>query len=538
MKRILSLLLAICMLAAVFSACGSGNKPAGNNASGDPVDNLKITPSADKYRNYYQVWIHSFCDSNGDGIGDLPGVISKLDYINDGNPDGGDDLGADGIWLSPMMPSKSYHKYNVRDYFNIDPDFGTLEDFDKLIEECHKRGIVVIIDLVLNHSGDDHEFFLKACEELSEGKEDGYARYYNVSKTSDNTYTRPVMGTDYYYEGPFSTDMPDWNLSFDGTREYFEKVTKFWLEKGVDGFRLDAVKYFNDDETDAVEFLKWFYEMAQQYNPNVYMVGEDWDEAGNVYKMYASGVDSFFNFKFGNTGGEFITGCHSMITDVCKKLQKYDKNIKKNNENAINANFLTNHDMVRLANMLEEDDNKMAAAMYMLAPGNAFTYYGEEIGIEAAQTSSDAFYRTAMIWDNDELPKIDVPGVSGVEANALGGVKQQLEQKHSLLNAYRKLIKIRQQNPEIARGDIAELFDSGDKKCGGFIIDQDGSRVLVIHNAADTAQELTIDMISNPELRGWLNADLAESPSEEAPKLDGTALTLPARTSVVLKENK
>ena len=544
MKRILSFLLALCLLTGLLVACGengSGGNSSGNQSGGssaDPVDNLKITPSSDKYRNFYQVWIHSFCDSNGDGIGDLPGVISKLDYINDGNPDGGDDLGADGIWLSPMMPSKSYHKYNVRDYFDIDPDFGTLEDFDKLIEECHKRGIVVIIDLVLNHSGDDHEFFLKACDELRDGKEDGYARYYNVSKTSDNTYTRPVMGSDYYYEGPFSTDMPDWNLSFDGTREYFEKVTKFWLEKGVDGFRLDAVKYFDDDETDAVDFLKWFYTMAQQYNPNVYMVGEDWDEAGNIYKMYASGVDSFFNFKFGNTGGEFITSCHSMVADMCKKLKKYDDHIKESNKNAINANFLTNHDMVRLANMLDEDDNKMAAAMYMLAPGNAFTYYGEEIGIEAAQTTSDAFYRTAMIWDNDELPKIDVPGVAGVEANALGGVKQQLEQKHSLLNAYRKLIKIRQQNPEIARGNITELYDSGDKKCAGFIIDHDGSRVLIIHNADDKAQELNVDAITSPELRGWLNADTAESPSEEMPKLDGSTLTLPARTSVVLKETK
>lgn len=542
MKRILSFLLVICLLAGLLAACG-GKENADDDkkaadGSADPVETLKIEPSADKYRNFYQVWIGAFCDSNGDGTGDLPGVISKLDYINDGDPNGGDDLGADGIWLSPMMPSKSYHKYNVRDYFDIDPDFGTLEDFDKLLEEAHKRGVKVIIDLVLNHSGDDHEFFLKACDELSEGKEDGYARYYNISKTSDNTYNRPVMGTDYYYEGPFSTDMPDWNLSYEGTREYFEKITKFWLEKGVDGFRLDAVKYFGDKNTDAVEFLGWFYKMAQKYNPDVYMVGEDWDEAGNVYEMYKSGIDSLFNFKFGDTAGEFVSSCHGMIGDMAKKLQKYDNHIKENNANAINANFLTNHDMVRLANMLDEDDNKMAAALYMFAPGNAFTYYGEEIGIEAASTSSDAYYRTAMIWDNDDLPKITVPGVPSVDANALGGVKQQLEQKHSLLNAYRKMIRIRQQNPEIARGNITELVNFDDKKCAGYITDYNGSRVLIIHNASDKAQELTIDMIANPELRGWINADLAETPNEEPVKLSGTTLSVPERTSVVLKENK
>ncbi len=361
------------MIASLLAACGG---------SSNPVDKNKAEASTDKYRSYYQVWIGSFCDSNGDQIGDLPGLISKLDYINDGDPNSGNDLGADGIWLSPMMPSKSYHKYNVRDYFEIDPDFGTLADFDTLIKEAHNRGIRVIIDLVLNHSGDDHEFFLKACDE----------------------HNRPISGSDYYYEGPFSTDMPDWNLSYEGTREYFEEVAKFWLEKGVDGFRLDAVKYFEDKNTDAVEFLKWFYTMAQKYNPDVYMVGEDWDDAGNVYDMYESGIDSLFNFKFANSGGEWMVASHGMTADALGKLKKYDNNIKKRNENAINANFLTNHDMVRAYNMLDEDDYKMAAALYMLAPGNTFTYYGEEIGIEAPNTSNDASYRTAMIWDNEKLP--------------------------------------------------------------------------------------------------------------------------------------
>ena len=530
MKRILSLLLALCMIASLLAACGG---------SSDPVQKNQAKASDDKYRSFYQVWIGSFCDSNGDQTGDLPGLISKLDYINDGDPNGGDDLGADGIWLSPMMPSKSYHKYNVRDYFEIDPDFGTLEDFDKLIEESHKRGIRVIIDLVLNHSGDDHEFFVKACDELREGKEDGYARYYNVSKTSNDTYNRPISGSNYYYEGPFSTDMPDWNLSYDGTREYFEKVTKFWLEKGVDGFRLDAVKYFDDKNTDADEFLNWFYTMAQKYNPDVYMVGEDWDDAGNIYDMYESGIDSLFNFKFANSGGEFLVGSHNNVQDTMTKLQKYDNNIKKRNEKAINANFLTNHDMVRLANMLDEEDYKMAANLYMLAPGNSFTYYGEEIGIEAPNTTNDASYRTAMIWDNENLPDIYVPGVAGVEKNELGGVEQQLKDEHSILSAYRKLIKIRQQNPEIARGNISEVVNWGDTNCAGIIIEYDGSSVMVIHNVSDEAKEADVsEKFNNPELRGWSYGDKAAEPNKEIPKLSSGKLTIPAHTSVVLKNGK
>jgi len=310
------------------------------------------------------------------------------------------------------------------------------------------------------------------------------------------------------------------------------------LERGVDGFRLDAVKFFKDRNTDPVEFLGWFYTMAQKYNPDVYVVGEDWDDPSYIYEMYDSGVDSFFNFKFGNSGGEFATASHGYINDFVKRLKKYDDNIKKHNENAINANFLTNHDMVRIANMLDEDDYKMAAALYMLAPGNTFTYYGEEIGIEAPNTTNDASYRTAMIWDNKELPDIYVPGVAGVEENWLGGVKQQLAEDHSLLNTYRKLIKIRHQNPEIARGDITELIETEDNKFGGYIIDHDGSRVAIIHNGSDEAKELNIDMITKPELRGWSVADLAAEPAKDIPKLSGTNLSIPARTSVVLKENK
>ena len=528
MKRILSIILAVCMLAAVLAACGESNDSNG----------IKAEASTDKYRNYYQVWIGSFNDSNSDGIGDIPGLIAKLDYINDGDPNSGDDLGADGIWLSPMMPSSTYHKYNVEDYYDIDPEFGTLADYDKLIEECHKRGIVVIIDLVVNHAGAGHEFFQKACDEIREGKEDGYARYFNFSKTKDHVYQHSVSRSDYYYQGDFWDQMPDWNLSFDGTKEYFEDVTKFWLERGTDGFRLDAVKYFDDDHTDGKEFLKWFYTMAQGYNENVYMVGEDWDDAGNIYDMYESGIDSLFNFKFANTGGEFVIGSHGQIKDTLTKLKKYDDNIKKRNPKAINANFLTNHDMVRLYNLLDEDDNKMAAALYMLAPGNAFTYYGEEIGIEAASTTSDSYYRTAMIWDNDELPDITSSGAGSPQKNELGGVKQQLAQEHSLLNTYRNLIKLRLQNPEIARGDITEVADFDNAEIGGMIIDYNGSRVMVIHNGSDEEAELKIDMIANPELRGFSVADLAEEPSDATPTLTDGTLKLPGRTSVVLKENK
>ena len=530
MKKTISLLLtfALVLSCIALAACSGG--------SASP-SKIEAKQSEDKYRSYYQIWIWSFCDSDGDEIGDFKGITSKLDYINDGDPNGGDDLGADGIWLSPMMPSSTYHKYNVEDYYAIDEEFGTMEDFDEFPAAAHERGIKVIIDLVLNHSGSGHEFFIKACEELREGKEDGYARYYNFSKQRNQTYQHNVSGTSYYYQGDFWDQMPDWKLSYEGTREYFEDVTKFWLDKGVDGFRLDAVKCFKDAHTDGVEFLKWFYEMAKGYKEDVYMVGEDWEDTGSIYEYYESGIDSLFNFKFATTTGEFVMASHGMVEDMIKSLKKYDGNIKTHNPNAINANFLTNHDMVRVANVLDEDENKFAAALYMLAPGNSFTYNGEEIGIEAPNTTNDPSFRTAMIWDNDNLPVIDVPSVSEVEENELGGVKQQLERENSLLNTYRKLITLRLQNPAIARGDITDVVSFDDLRCAGFYIEYEGEKLLIIHNGNSEEKQVTIDMIKSPELRGFSVASVNEDGSVSDVTFSGTTLTLPAKSSAILKEN-
>ena len=143
MKKIISLML--CLLIAggcVLTGCGNSESNGDSSATeatgkaSDPIENLEATASTDKYRNFYQIFVYSFCDSDGDQVGDLQGIISQLDYLNDGDPNTGDDLGIDGIWLTPIMPSKSYHKYDVENYYDIDPEFGTLEDMDQLIAEC------------------------------------------------------------------------------------------------------------------------------------------------------------------------------------------------------------------------------------------------------------------------------------------------------------------------------------------------------------------------------------------------------------------
>lgn len=546
MKKLISLLLCAalvggCVLTGCNSQESSGSSKAENAAVADPIENIKATASDDKYRNYYEIFVNSFCDSNEDAVGDLQGIISQLDYLNDGDPNSGDDLGIDGIWLTPIMPSKSYHKYDVEDYYDIDPDFGTLEDFDKLIEECDKRGIKVIIDLVLNHISSNNPLYTKAVEEVSEGKLDGNAEYFEIHKSDyfDSGTPTNSLSNGYECEANFSHEMPEWNLNSEKTREEFKKIAKFWLDRGVGGFRLDACKYYTNKSTDGTEFLKWFYDTCKEIKPDVYMVGENWTDDSDIQELYKSGIDSQFAFKFAQSSGLFV---ENLVTQngvaAVKKVMNYDKKMKESNENEINALFLSNHDQVRIANTLEGQGlgyEKLAASLYMLFPGNPFIYYGEEIGIKAPNTTSDASYRTAMIFDTENMPSIFVNGVGDeFDEPTGGGVKQQLADKDSLLNYYRRIIKIKNQNPELARGTITGMQSFDDKNVGAFYTEYEGSKLLVIHNFSakeSKSLEITDDMIKNAVVR----ADLVAESSDKHVELKDGKLTLPAQSTVILK---
>ena len=194
----------------------------------------------DNYRTYYEVFVYSFYDGNGDGIGDLKGLTKKLDYINDGDPVTMDDLGCNGIWLMPVMPSPTYHKYDTTDYYSIDPEYGTMEDFEAFLSACRERGIKVIMDLALNHTSSEHPWFQEACsylKELGDGEPDPgecpYVLYYNFSKEKKSGFS-PVKGSDvWYYEAQFWDGMPDLNLYNEELRAEIEKIADFWLAKGV-----------------------------------------------------------------------------------------------------------------------------------------------------------------------------------------------------------------------------------------------------------------------------------------------------------------
>ena len=199
----------------------------------------------------YEIFVRSFYDSDGDGIGDLNGVTQKLDYINDGNPRSKRDLGADCIWLMPVAESPSYHGYDVSDYYRVERDYGTNDDFKRLVAEAHRRGIKVLVDMVLNHASSEHPFFQEALRDTASPYRDWF-RWSATKPDQKGPWGQEVWHhspvRDEYYYGIFWSGMPDLNYENPAVREEAKKVARFWLEEmGVDGFRLDAVPYLVEE---------------------------------------------------------------------------------------------------------------------------------------------------------------------------------------------------------------------------------------------------------------------------------------------------
>lgn len=548
-KRTVSLILTLCMLTLIICGCSERGSTDDTNSTpeNDFMDYVDVTAkyqaqaSTDKYRNYYEIFLYSFYDSNGDGIGDIQGLISKLDYLNDGDPNSGDDLGIDGIWLMPIMPSPSYHKYDVTDYYEIDPVYGTLDDFKQLISECDKRGINVIIDLVLNHTSDKHPWFIQAKQELANGKTDGYARYYST-KQSDAKPTgwTKVNGTDnWYYESNFTSSMPELDLSNEDTRAEIRSIVKYWLDMGVGGFRLDAVTYYTDDNTDGVEFLNWLTNTVAEISPKAYIVGEYWvNVPSQISDMYKSGVDSLFNFPFSELNGDIIdsviTNSGSSFVDAIMKSQEI---LTRGNENLIDAVFLSNHDQARSSGPLQRDSvlMKMAASAYMLIPGNPFIYYGEEIGM-GGDCSNDPNKRTGMVWSTTDLTGYtQLPPGAKNTYKPEKGVDEQLKDKNSLLNFYKRIIKIKNQNPAIARGRITEQIDLGKKTLGAYKVQYGDSQVIIVHNMGTTGKTVNMPKtLGYTELRGDLVAGEVTDGTQPYITLDGEELYLPPYSTAIL----
>jgi glycosidase len=492
----------------------------------------------DNYRIWYEIFVYSFCDSNGDGIGDLTGVRSKLDYLQE--------LGINGIWLMPIHPSTTYHKYNVSDYYAIDPAYGTMDDFQALLDDCKDRNIKVILDLVVNHSGYDHTWFQTAADYLKtlpSGQEPDatvcpYVEYYTFSR-EERSGMRILNGTDWYYEAMFSQDMPDLNLGNPAVREEIEKIMKFWLDKGVSGFRLDAAKeFFSGQVSKNVEVLQWLQETVVSIDPDAYLVAEVWEGFSTITDYYESGITSIFNFAFGDANGKIITvirgaGNPSVVSTYATALEKADKAYGEKNPTYIDAPFLSNHDVGRIAGFCAKDPDKtkLAGAMNLFMSGSAFVYYGEEIGMTGP--GNDPSKRAPMYWNTtgDQGMTQPPPGCTIPETYPFGSQQEQRSDDLSVYNYYRQAIAIRKAIPAISHGRTTAETTLNKGCVSAFRKNWDGKQCIVLMNISSEAA--TVDVSGYED---WTLAAQLCTGTEQVSREDAT-LQLPAYGVAVLIPN-
>ena len=534
-KKLLSMILIAGLLTSLLSGCQNNeatNSQTGPSYAYDQEENI----IDDNYRNYYEIFVYSFFDTDGDGIGDLQGVISKLDYVAD--------MGFNGIWLMPVNPSTTYHKYDVTDYYGIDEQYGTMEDFDKLIEECHKRDIHVVMDFVVNHSSSAHPWFTQAHEYLK-GLEPGeepkveecpYFGYYNFSKEKTGSNYQKLSGTDYYYESAFNwSGMPDLNYNSEALCKEFENICKFWVEKGVDGFRVDAAMHIKPTTAENNEILNWIYTTCTAINPDFYMVSEVWDTIGKYEQYYGSLTPSMFNFDAGQQNGQLFNAAKGYMksSDFIDKLLSYDRRFSAKNPNYIDAVFLTNHDMGRASEACvnNEVSMKFAAGLMMMMNGSTFVYYGEEIGMPST-SDKDENKRLPMIWsDSIAIGTTNGPTGCTIPRPTFSGVEQQQEDETSILNYYKRAIELRNENPEIARGEIKKIESLCTETYAVMTKTYEGSTIAIAINNTDAEVTITLSdsEIAEMGIRGYLTIE-----GEEITLKDGV-LTMPAKSICILK---
>ena len=422
---------------------------------------------------WYEIFVRSFCDSDGDGLGDLNGVTRKLDYISS--------LGCGGIWLMPVMPSPSYHKYDVTDYFDIDPEYGTLEDMRALLAEAHARGIRVILDLPINHCSSEHPWFRSAAD----SETSPFRGWFNWSAEPQNGYSE-INGV--WYESRFVASMPDLNLDCSAVREQIACILRFWLlNVGVDGFRLDAVtSYYTGDTERNLAFLDWLADTAHAIRPDCFLVAEAWTDLDSIARLSEARVDSFFTFPVSQAEGYIARVLGRANRHPGRSYGEYTALLEETlPAGTIPAPFTENHDTGRTVGFTgrsSPEKTKMAGGLLCLMRGAVFLYYGQEIGMVGS--GEDPNKRIGMLWTDETSTTLPPPGTTKVEY-AYPSVAEQDADPASLLNYYRQALSLRAQFPAIARGTSTVLPCDFDELC---LIRREyaGEELVLIVNPSDS----------------------------------------------------
>ncbi|NLD34450.1 MAG: DUF3459 domain-containing protein [Clostridiales bacterium] len=464
----------------------------------------------------YEVFVASFADGDGDRVGDLKGLTGKLSYIRS--------LGARSLWLMPISPSPSYHKYDVTDYQAVDPAYGTIEDFRALAAACRAEGLSLILDLVVNHTSSEHPWFIDAARSLSTGAHSPYRDYYHFAQSDGH----PVPGAPgWYYQGSFGPHMPDLNLDSPAVRQEISDILAFWLNMGAHGFRLDATTHYYEDHTARnVEFLSWLHQQVKAIDPRAYLVAEAWKDESTILALYESGIDSLFNFPMAGATGWLITAMRAgQGAQIARRVADWQQKIRQRNPQAVDAPFLSNHDMGRSAGylMFKPQQIKLAAALYLTMPGLPYLYYGEELGLSGS--GRDENKRLPMLWSSDEALNTLAPADADQRQRQKQGVDAQEQDPDSVLHFYRLLGSLRAQCPELEHGDV-QAVDLGSPKVAAWRSTLAGSAALVIHNVGQ--EPMAIPLPAGSLLGGW-------DTGSGMPQVQGDQLVLPPYSGCIFR---
>ncbi len=472
---------------------------------------------------YYEVFVRSYADSNGDGVGDLNGLTQKLDYISS--------LSVKGIWLMPVFPSSSYHGYDVTDYRSIHPDYGTLADFEAFLMAAHERGMKVLLDIPFNHTSTEHPWFVECMNPLSD-KRDWYR--WADETTEGVSLKQSVWGSNVWketengwYYALFWDGMPDLNFETPAVRNEVISIVQYWLNMGVDGFRLDATSHIYGEgefsrmqETDrSAQWWTEFFTAVKGSHPDCYILGEAWESVERRAQLLR-GLDSALNFDVGEYIIKLLKSGGSGKVYV-QNLQKIYNAYAKVRENVIDAPFLTNHDQNRLYGMVgaKPERAKMAANMLLTLPGNPIVYYGEEIGMLGAKPDEEL--RTPMLWGGGDF--LQASWRESRYNKKTIPVSEQEGDPSSLLSHYKTLIALRNDHPALLSGTLME-FDVGNDILAAYTMQGGDETLHIIHNF--TAKEQTAALSSGHSIV-FQSGDVLK---------DGDAVTLPPYCTLIVSD--
>ncbi|MBP8677287.1 Alpha-amylase [bioreactor metagenome] len=466
---------------------------------------------------FYEIFVRSFADSNGDGIGDLNGITAKLDYLNQ--------IGISGIWLTPIHPSPSYHGYDVEDYLSVKPEYGTMNDFEELVKKAKSLNIKIILDLVLNHTSKTHPWFIDAIS----SQESRYRDYYLISPSdlvSSNISSGKIPMTQSYissqwhnisqgtsgykYLGMFSDWMPDLNFGSIDTCEVsapfkeMVEISKFWIAKGVSGFRLDAVKhiYQNEISEENPLFLKKFFDSIKKERNDIYVVGENLSGDYREVSPYYTGLPALFNFDAWYKLIYAIENSHAKWYP--KDIVEMEASFRSYRNDAINVTKLSNHDEDRTLSRLGGDISKakIAAAILLTISGSPYIYYGEEIGMLGMKNGGDENVREPFLWSSIQSDNYRTKWRNPLFSteSSVRPLELQRNDKNSIFRVYEKFLKLRNTYQSLAYGEMRypSNLDSYDKNFMVFFREYSGEKLMIIHNVSSNTSTIAI---SDPIVR-------------------------------------